>query len=126
MIRLKLLTDEIGARLPQIIQKVRKTLKAQGERYNTRLLTPRDWASHFKNILHRALMVRSTTTGESCRCCNFARENIQHFATCEVASKLWDDLILLAGGEGLRNDKERERFALFALLYRKDSWKASG
>ena len=26
MIRLKLLTDEIGARLPQIIQKVRKTL----------------------------------------------------------------------------------------------------
>ena len=36
MIRLKLLTDEIGARLPQIIQKVRKTLKPQGERYNTR------------------------------------------------------------------------------------------
>ena len=66
--------------------------KDVGERYNTRLLTPRDWASHFKNILHRTLMVRSITTGDPCRCCNFARENIIHFATCEVAGKLWSDL----------------------------------
>ena len=90
--------------------------KDVGERYNTRLLTPRDWASHFKNILHRALMVRSITTGEPCRCCNFARENMIHFATCEVAGKLWSDLLTLTGREDLRDQKERERFALFALL----------
>ena len=46
-----------------------------GERYNTRLLTPRDWGSHFKNVLHRALLVRSISSGEPCRCCGYAYEN---------------------------------------------------
>ena len=56
-----------------------------GERYNTRLLTPRDWGSHFKNVLHRALLVRSISSGEPCRCCGYAYENLQHFAKCEAA-----------------------------------------
>ena len=39
-----------------------------------------------------------------------------HFATCEVAGKLWSDLLSLAGKEELRDDREKERLALFALL----------
>ena len=43
---------------------------------------PRDWTSHFKNVLHRALLTRSVTTQSPCRCCGYARENLQHFASC--------------------------------------------
>ena len=63
-----------------------------GERYKARLLTPRDWGSHFKNVLHRSLLVRSITTGEPCRCCGHAREDLRHFGRCEKASSLFDDL----------------------------------
>ena len=52
-----------------------------GERYNLRLLTPRDWSSHFKNILHRGMWVHREEA--PCRCCGHAYENIQHLATCE-------------------------------------------
>ena len=53
-----------------------------GTRYNQRLLTPRDWASHFKNIMHRAMRVRSHDDRDpGCRCCRYARENIEHLAT---------------------------------------------
>ena len=87
-----------------------------GERYNTALLTPRDWASHFKNVLHRTLMVRSITTGEPCRCCGFARENLTHFAECEVAGKIFEDLREMAGVAKLVGEEQVARFALFALL----------
>ena len=53
-----------------------------GARYNNSLLTPRDWTSHFKNVLHRAMLTRSVTTQSPCRCCGYARENLQHFADC--------------------------------------------
>ena len=61
-------------------------------------------------------MVRSITTGDPCRCCNYARENILHFATCEVAGKLWSDLLLLAEKAEPQSAVGKERFALFALL----------
>ena len=86
-----------------------------GHRYNTRLLTPRDWASHFKNVLHRTLLVRSITTEDPCRCCNHARENLQHFPSCDVAGEIFKELHTLTGTAPLRTVTERERFGLFAL-----------
>ena len=96
-----------------------------GERYNTRLLTPRDWASHFKNILHRALLVRSISTEEPCRCCRFARENIQHFADCEAAGELFKNFKRLTESEVRGKGEEWQRFCLFALLPKgkiKEGW----
>ena len=45
-----------------------------------------------------------------CRCCRYARENIEHLATCTFAGQAFRDLQRLAGLE-LRRDMERLRFA---------------
>ena len=94
-----------------------------GDRYNTRLLTPRDWGSHFKNVLHRAMLVRSISSGEPCRCCGFAYENLQHFPNCEVAGKLFKDFYSLVTKHAFNSPKlssttgkEWERFCFFAIL----------
>jgi len=86
-----------------------------GERYSVRLLTPRDWASHFKNVLHRALLTRSRSSGEPCRCCGFARENLLHFASCDKAGKIFSNLFALTDEAPLLTQRDRDRFALFAL-----------
>ena len=109
-----------------------------GKRYNLSLLTPRDWASHFKNVLHRAMKVNSQDASKACRCCYQGRENLQHFAACPIVGRVFDDLAKLvahlgrsgqssgeaAGDPDARADlsefadftvTERERFCLFAL-----------
>jgi hypothetical protein len=86
-----------------------------GERYNQRLLTPRDWHSHFKNVLHRALMVRGHQN-EACRCCGIARENLQHFPDCQIVGKFFSTFAVMVGVDWKNFDmREKERFALFAL-----------
>ena len=107
-----------------------------GERYNNRLLTPRDWSSHFKNVTHRALWVRR---GEGpCRCCLHAYENLQHLATCEkIARKIFKPIygMIMSEIDGGRESgpdnggripatqkydaldtTQKERFGLFAIL----------
>ena len=88
-----------------------------GERYNLRLLTPRDWASHFKNVLHRALLVRGPTEGGPCRCCKAEYENLKHFTVCSKAGELFcGQLLRLACKDvSLTTTRERERFGLFGL-----------
>ena len=95
-----------------------------GSRYNCALLTPKDWASHFKNILHRSMWVKAhDDIDKACRCCKHAYENIQHFATCDVLGKLFASFAELVANSGvaiLKNydaftGTEKERFALFAL-----------
>ena len=85
-----------------------------GERYNARLLTPRDWASHFKNVLHRNLLVRSKTDGGPCRCCNFDREDLIHFGRCERAGQIFKELAGMAEVPQL-TEEQWDRFTLFAL-----------
>ena len=85
-----------------------------GERYNNKLLTPRDWTSHFKNVLHRAMLTRSITTQEACRCCDYARENLQHFAECP-AWRGFGEMLELTGLPALQDPTEKLRFGLFAL-----------
>jgi hypothetical protein len=86
-----------------------------GARYNISLLTPKDWASHFKNILHRALWTKGKEGG-ACRCCKHVLENIQHYATCQVVGEIFKQLAALAGVDMRHASlQEQERFALFAL-----------
>ena len=96
-----------------------------GERYNNRLLTPRDWTSHFKNVLHRAMLTRSVTTQDPCRCCGYARENLQHFTVCSTAACIFENMRKLAELPELKGGTEKERFGLFALHPRgrvKEGW----
>ena len=68
-----------------------------GQRYNNKLLTPKDWMSHFKNVLHRAFYSKNRRAGDQlCRCCKSAIENLQHIATCSIAGMVFDDFALLA------------------------------
>ena len=96
-----------------------------GRRYNNSLLTPKDWMSHFRNVLHRALYTKNRREGDhTCRCCGSAIENIQHLATCSIAGKVFDDLADLANVQTrgptpntptLYYELERVKFALFAI-----------
>ena len=95
-----------------------------GGRYNNALLTPKDWASHFKNVLHRNMWTKGHDDNDkACRCCKHAYENLQHFATCDVLGKLFASLaevIADSGVDSLQNydsftERDKERFALFAL-----------
>jgi len=95
-----------------------------GCRYNCAMLTPKDWASHFKNILHRGMWVKAhDDIDKACRCCKHAYENIQHFATCDTLGKIFASLAAVIAGSGvdsLNNYNsftgiEKERFALFAI-----------
>ena len=91
-----------------------------GERYNIRLLTPKDWTSHFKNVLHRAMRVNGNDPHEKgCRCCKHAYENLQHFATCDVVGTIFDALAALIAQTSsslkLENMRDKERFALFCV-----------
>ena len=65
-----------------------------GRLYRVRLLTPRDFMSHYKNILHRALLTRtkinSPLASHKCRLCNRGKENFPHLITCTKISPLWD------------------------------------
>ena len=70
---------------------------------------------HFKNVLHRALWVKSHGGDPSCRCCrspSLERENLQHFAHCAVVSKVFMDLARVMSIT-LSNMREREWFSLF-------------
>ena len=65
-------------------------------RYSTGLLTPKDYAPHFKNILHRRIFVRHINPearSHSCRCCRRATETTLHLGECvrinEVLQNIW-------------------------------------
>ena len=66
------------------------------------LLTPKDYSSYFKNILHRAMLVRSRMPApdgsKCCRCCHGPEEHFVHLADCAVLrTECWDRVASLAG-----------------------------
>ena len=83
--------------------------------YRNVLLTPKDYASHYKNILHRRLMVRSFAPKDgnnSCRCCGKTIEHIHHIASCEVIGPAFDKLFELAAIAGYRPARTQELILL--------------
>ena len=73
---------------------------AYGHSYTSRLTTNNDIWAHFKNILHRRLVVRahcpSDTGSTRCRCCGAARETHTHLVRCSVLWEVWKPLRHLA------------------------------
>ena len=56
--------------------------------------------SHYKNILHRALLTRtrvqSPLGSRKCRLCKAPKEHIHHLAHCPVLAPLWSKFLSLA------------------------------
>ena len=71
-----------------------------GRSYSSRLTTNNDIWTHFKNILHRRLVVRAHCPSDSgstrCRCCGAARETQSHMVRCSVLWEVWKPLRRLA------------------------------
>ena len=82
--------------------------------YSSTGLTPRDWASHFKLVLHRAFFVRrinSDAPNPRYRCCGRELESLAHFAPCSVIGKVWRKFDLLH-----RNSHTKDKaYRLFAV-----------
>ena len=71
-----------------------------GMKYSDKLLTPRDYMTHFKLILHRGLLTRAhnnQTDKFMCRCCGNAEEKIDRLARCSNRKGIGDNLAELAG-----------------------------
>ena len=72
-----------------------------GRLFKGGLLTPKDYSSYFKNILHRALLTRSRCPADDgatcCRCCLGTTEHLAHLAECRTLLPLWNDLAKLGG-----------------------------
>ena len=69
-----------------------------GARYRQRMLTPRDFMTHFKLILHRGLFtrhIRRDNTSSLCRLCGRHTETIQHLVHCTKLEGAWLAIILL-------------------------------
>ena len=74
---------------------------ALGQIFRSRLLTPVDFQSFFKFIIHRRLYVRSFMPEEDgynkCRCCHSARESQAHLHRCSVLWPIWKEFRRIVG-----------------------------
>jgi hypothetical protein len=70
-------------------------------RYKPGLATPKDFGSHFKLILHRALLTNPHNDKAStcmCRLCGNERESILHLGKCEWLKPIFEVLRKFDGG----------------------------
>ena len=74
-----------------------------GLKYTERLLTPKDFMTHFKLILHRALYTRHinpdclSRLATNCRLCHAATERIGHLPDCSTLQPIFSSFLRLAG-----------------------------
>ena len=89
-----------------------------GRKYRQRLLTPPDFMTHYKLILHRALYARaynrSGLVSPLCRLCDSNIENILHLASCRRLCTLWDRFILLSN-RTCQSQQERSKLILLGV-----------
>ena len=74
--------------------------KSIGLKYRQRMLTPRDFMTHYKLILHRGLLTRNIQNDcrtTICRVCDGAVESIAHLSRCPVLNKIWQPFLALCG-----------------------------
>ena len=70
-------------------------------RYSTGILSPKDFGSHYKLIMHRALFTNPhnpDAPSELCRLCGGVRETIQHFGQCVTLRPAFLSLRPIDGG----------------------------
>ena len=70
-----------------------------GQSFQGGLLTPKDYCSYFKNVLHRALLTRNRKPADDgdtkCRCCHAAVESLSHLPGCPSLLPCWNRLLSL-------------------------------
>ena len=96
-----------GERLPTCIEAWNTRLSGLipwqeiGQGFQGGLLTPKDYSSYFKNVLHRALLTRNRKPAEDgdtkCRCCHAAVESLSHLPDCPRLLPCWNRLLSLIG-----------------------------
>ena len=83
-------TSRLGGRIPW---------QDLGTSFQNGLLTPKDYCSYFKNVLHRALLTRNRKPSEDgdtkCRCCHAVDESLSHLPDCPSLLPLWNKLLSL-------------------------------
>jgi exonuclease III/sulfur relay (sulfurtransferase) DsrC/TusE family protein len=72
-----------------------------GKRYTTGVLTPKDFGSHYKCILHRTFRVRkhdTTAPNQRCRICDVEDESVAHWGVCPGLRPIFSALRVLDKG----------------------------
>ena len=70
--------------------------QAIGRKYREKLITPKDFMPHFKNVLHRSLLTRNrqkeriARLATNCRLCHRCTESIAHLAECVTLEPIWE------------------------------------
>jgi hypothetical protein len=71
-------------------------IPADNIEYTTTFLTPRDFHTHFKHMIHRALVTRerginiiNPACGSMCRMCGHYRESSTHIGECDTIRKIF-------------------------------------
>jgi hypothetical protein len=91
-----------------------------GNKYHEKLITPKDFMSHFKLILHNALLLRhkdasrKATGAILCRLCGGAEERCMHFPRCRRLTPIWNRFIKLTNIT-IHDDNARDRLILLGL-----------
>ena len=73
-----------------------------GARYTVGVLTPKDFGSHYKCILHRCFKTRAidrSTADPVCRVCGLERESVAHWGECIGLLPIYNALREIDGGE---------------------------
>ena len=72
-----------------------------GKRYTTGVLTPKDYGTHYKCVLHRTFRVRKhdcTAEDKLCRVCGLDEESVRHFGECTGMRPIYSALRVIDGG----------------------------
>ena len=109
-IRVRDLTKEFTRKLvkePSCKKAWQKTLNVEpnwrgiGERYSVGLLTPKDFMSHFKLILHKHMFTNDhnpNASTTSCRLCGLSIEKVSHWGECRSLKPIFKEMRVLDKG----------------------------
>ena len=73
-----------------------------GAKYREKLLTPKDFMTHFKLILHNALLTRNKDKtrlaigNTQCRLCGEAKESVTHLPRCRCLTPIFNKFMTLS------------------------------
>ena len=81
-------------------------MRSISERYSVGIITPKDFGSHYKLILHRAFFtnkINPDASSPNCRLCGLVPESITHFGECPCLKPAFEIFRKLDGGNNWDN-----------------------